>query len=53
MSDEDLAGFGAALQARWDVIAPGELLNWVFQQRDEVRASNRRDGCSARAACVV
>ncbi|MFO1225679.1 class I SAM-dependent methyltransferase [Roseateles sp.] len=41
VSDEDLARFGAALQARWDVIAPGEPLNWVFQQRDEVRASNR------------
>lgn len=41
VSDEDLARFGAALQARWELIAPGEPLNWVFQQRDEVRASNR------------
>ena len=32
-SDEDLAAVGAALAARWAQIAPGELLNWVYQCR--------------------
>jgi 23S rRNA (cytosine1962-C5)-methyltransferase len=41
VSDDDLARFDAALQARWAEIAPGEPLNWVYQERDEVRAHNR------------
>jgi 23S rRNA (cytosine1962-C5)-methyltransferase len=40
-SEEQLAAIGAALEARWAQIAPGEPLNWVYQQRDEVRATNR------------
>jgi 23S rRNA (cytosine1962-C5)-methyltransferase len=40
-TDETLARIGAALQSRWDEIAPGEPLSWVYQERDEVRASNR------------
>lgn len=32
---------GQALAARWAQVAPGEPLNWVFQQRDESRATNR------------
>ncbi|MFN3436071.1 MAG: class I SAM-dependent methyltransferase [Acidovorax sp.] len=35
-TDEDLAAIGAALEARWALIAPaGEPLNWVFQHRGE------------------
>ncbi|RYF22845.1 MAG: methyltransferase domain-containing protein [Comamonadaceae bacterium] len=35
-TDEQLATIGAALQARWEQIAPaGEPLNWVFQHRGE------------------
>ncbi len=40
-SDEELAAVGQALAARWAELAPGQALNWVFQQRDEVRATNR------------
>lgn len=40
-SDETLAMLGEALQARWQQIAPGEPLNWVYQYRDEVRVTNR------------
>ena len=39
--EEELQAVGAALQARWSTIAPGQPLNWVVQLRDEVRASNR------------
>ena len=35
-TEEQLAAIGAALQARWTQIAPGEVpLNWVFQHRGE------------------
>ncbi|MBQ0932204.1 class I SAM-dependent methyltransferase [Ideonella sp. 4Y16] len=40
-SEADLAAIGAALAARWAELAPGQPLNWVFQQRDEMRADNR------------
>ena len=40
-SEEELAAVGEALAARWAVVAPGEALHWVWQQRDEVRAHNR------------
>lgn len=40
-TDEALARIGAALQSRWNEIAPGEPLSWVYQERDDVRASNR------------
>ncbi|MCR5867236.1 class I SAM-dependent methyltransferase [Aquincola sp. J276] len=40
-TDEQLQAVGDALAARWQQVAPGEPLNWVFQQRDETRASNR------------
>jgi 23S rRNA (cytosine1962-C5)-methyltransferase len=39
--DDDLATVQAALQQRWDAIAPGQPLNLVFQHRDEVRATTR------------
>lgn len=39
--DDDLAMVQAALQQRWDAIAPGQPLNLVFQHRDEVRATTR------------
>ena len=39
--EDELATIGQALAARWAVIAPGQPLNWVAQQRDEVRATNR------------
>lgn len=41
VAPEELERIGQALQARWDQIAPGEPLNWVFQQRDEYRAANQ------------
>ena len=41
LTEDELASIGQALAARWAVIAPGQPLNWVFQQRDEVRATNR------------
>ena len=41
LAEAELATIGQALAARWAVIAPGQPLNWVFQQRDEVRATNR------------
>lgn len=42
LDEAALARIGDALQARWAQIAPGEPLNWVFQQRDdEARAENR------------
>ena len=40
-TDGQLQAVGDALAARWQQVAPGEPLNWVFQQRDETRASNR------------
>lgn len=39
--EADLQRFGAALQARWQQVAPGEPLNWVYQQRDDQRVENR------------
>ena len=42
--DEELAAIGAALQARWAQIAPGEPLNWVYQCRHEaLRIQGRTD----------
>jgi len=40
-SEAELAELGTALAARWAELAPGQPLNWVFQQRDEMRADNR------------
>ena len=40
-SDAQLAAVGAALQARWQRIAPGQPLNWVFQQRGAGHADTR------------
>ncbi|WP_046112018.1 class I SAM-dependent methyltransferase [Aquincola tertiaricarbonis] len=40
-TDGQLQAVGDALAARWQQVAPGEPLNWVFQQRDETCASNR------------
>jgi 23S rRNA (cytosine1962-C5)-methyltransferase len=39
--DDALAAIDAALHARWAQLAPGEPLNWVFQQRGEARADTR------------
>lgn len=39
-SDEALAVIGAALAARWQQLAPGQALNWVFQQRQGGRAAS-------------
>ena len=42
--DEQLAAVGTALAARWAQLAPGQALNWVFQQRGEaMRAAGRAD----------
>ena len=40
-SDDELAAIGAALEARWAQVAPGEPLNWVYQYRFEARAETR------------
>ena len=41
VTDEDLATIGAALAGRWEQLAPGEPLNWVFQCRAERHSSTR------------
>ncbi|CAN5563645.1 class I SAM-dependent methyltransferase [soil metagenome] len=33
--DGELAAMGSALERRWEQLAPGETLNWVFQGRHE------------------
>jgi len=44
VADEELAAIGAALQTRWQQIAPGQPLNWVFQHRGEaLRIAGRSD----------
>ena len=40
-SDDTLAAVGAALAARWQQIAPGQPLNWVYQGRFEGQADTR------------
>ena len=40
-SDDELAAVQAALAARWQQIAPGQPLNWIYQCRHEGRASTR------------
>lgn len=43
-SEQDLAAIGLALQARWQQVAPGQPLNWVFQHRGEaLRIEGRSD----------
>lgn len=43
-ADAQLAAVGAALEARWAQLAPGQPLNWVFQQRgDAQRMAGRAD----------
>ena len=40
-SDAELAAVQAALAARWQQLAPGQPLNWVFQCRHDGRSSTR------------
>ena len=40
-NDVELAEVGAALAARWQRMAPGQPLNWVYQCRHEGRAETR------------
>ncbi|WP_137891442.1 class I SAM-dependent methyltransferase [Ramlibacter sp. 2FC] len=40
-SDEELATLGAALSARWQQLAPGQPLHWVYQCRHGGRAETR------------
>ena len=40
-SDDELAAVGTALAERWQQLAPGEPLNWVFQCRHEGRTETR------------
>lgn len=43
-TDEELATIGAALRSRWQQIAPGQPLNWVFQHRGTaLRIQGRSD----------
>ncbi|MBA4175184.1 MAG: SAM-dependent methyltransferase [Leptothrix sp. (in: Bacteria)] len=39
--DDELAAVGDALAARWQQLAPGEPLNWVYQCRHEGRSRTR------------
>jgi len=41
VADDDLARIGTALAARWQEVAPGQPLNWVFQCRGGGRAETR------------
>jgi 23S rRNA (cytosine1962-C5)-methyltransferase len=41
VAEADLAAVGEALAARWQQLAPGQALNWVFQLRHEGRSSTR------------
>ena len=41
MTDEELARCQSALQTRWQTLAPGEPLNWVFQCRATGQAQTR------------
>lgn len=41
VDEEVLATLGAALEQRWQQIAPGQALNWVFQCRHEGRSETR------------
>ncbi|MCX7279544.1 MAG: class I SAM-dependent methyltransferase [Burkholderiales bacterium] len=40
-SDDELAVIGAALQARWQQLAPGQPLNWVYQCRFDGQTETR------------
>lgn len=40
-SDAELAAIGTALSGRWQQLAPGQALNWVFQCRHEGRTDTR------------
>ena len=43
-TEAQLDAVGAALQARWAQLAPGQALNWVFQHRGEaLRLEGRSD----------
>jgi 23S rRNA (cytosine1962-C5)-methyltransferase len=41
VNDAELAELQIALEARWQVLAPGEPLNWVFQCRAQGEAQTR------------
>ncbi|GAA0765204.1 class I SAM-dependent methyltransferase [Ideonella azotifigens] len=41
VADEELAAAGAALAQRWEQLAPGQPLNWVFQCRHEGKSSTQ------------
>ena len=40
-SDAELAAVGAALAARWQQVAAGQVLNWVFQCRQQGKQQGR------------
>jgi len=41
VTDDELAAVGEALEKRWQALAPGQQLNWVYQCRHEGRSSTR------------
>jgi len=41
VADDALAAVGAALEQRWQQLAPGQPLNWVFQCRHEGQSHTR------------
>ena len=54
-TDEQLATVGAALQARWQQIAPpdqAQSLNWVFQQRGQAARPQARSDTLLMAGSV-
>lgn len=51
-TDEDLRAIGDALQARWQQLAPGEPLNWVFQCRNEALRTQGRTETRLMAGAV-
>lgn len=40
-TDQELASIGAALGQRWQQLAPGQPLNWVYQCRHDSRSTTR------------
>jgi 23S rRNA (cytosine1962-C5)-methyltransferase len=52
-ADDELAAIHAALSARWQQLAPGQPLNWVFQCRHEGRTETRLMAGSVPDAQVV
>lgn len=51
-SEAQLGAIGSALAARWAQLAPGQPLNWVFQQRGEALRLQGQSDTRLMAGCV-